>query len=302
MVVKGLRDIIEIIRSVKASKAAGIDDIPARLVKDGAEELVAPLTIMINRSLECGLFPTQEKCAKITPIYKSDSKSNLDNYRPISVLTIISKIVEKVVYLQRSSYLEVNKMLSENQYGFRQKRSTNHAVTRLVDDMRLSIDKGAVTGAVFLDLRKVFDSVQHACLLQKLPCYGILHQELHWFEDYLFNRTQIVNFDGVNSDLQAITYGVPQGSILGPLLFSILVNDLETVLERAEVLFYADDTVLYFAHRDPVIIECVLNNETNKIANGLSENHLYLNLKKGKTEFVMYGTAKNAYQSYKTST
>ena len=285
-----IKDVLTTLKSLKTSKAAGIDNIPPRLVKEGAEEIVAPLTMLLNRSLCCGVFPTSEKQAKISPIYKADSRSSLDNYRPISVLNVFSKIAERVVYTQLLKYLEENNMLSKHQYGFRAKRSTNHAVTRLVDDLRINMDKGLATGAIFMDLRKAFDTVHHSCLLTKLPCYGINGNQLNWFQDYLFNRSQVVNFDGVLSQPQHITYGVPQGSILGPLLFSILINDIDSVLKKSKIILYADDPVIYYGNKYSNHIQEALIIDADNITQWLFKNNLTLNLKKSKTELFLFGT------------
>ncbi len=133
-------------RSLKSSKSPSLDEISPRLIKDAADELVVPLTMLINSSLQSGTFPTCEKQAKVLPVYKSNEKSKLDNYHPISVTTVFSKIIEKVVYNQLSDYLESNNLICPNQFGFRPNRSTNHAVTYLVDDIRTNMDKGLLTG------------------------------------------------------------------------------------------------------------------------------------------------------------
>ena len=177
-----------------------------------------------------------------------------------------------------------------NQFGFRPNRSTNPAVTRLVDDIRTNMDNGLFTRAVFMDFRKAFDTIQHACLIKKLPCYGIESFELEWLKDYLFNRSQTVKFNNVKSSPLHITHGVPQGSILGPLLFNILINDISQVVDKAQIILYADDTAMYYAHKDPKTIQEILGNQCNNINNWLGDNNLYLNLNKGKTEFVLFGT------------
>jgi hypothetical protein len=172
------KEVLGVLKSLSASKATGLDNIPPKLVKDAAEELATPLTTLVNRSLTCGLFPNAEKTAKISPIYKFEDKTALDNYRPISVLPVFSKVLKRVVYNRLSYYLEENKLLNESQYGLRRNRSTKHAVTILMDDIRTSMDNQQLTGAVFLDLRKAFDTVNHARLLNKLPSYGINDAEL----------------------------------------------------------------------------------------------------------------------------
>ena len=141
-----------------------------------------------------------------------------------------------------------------------------------------------------MDLSKAFDTVHHARILDKLPAYGVTGVELSWFTDYLFNREQIVKVEDILSEPCKITHGVPQGSILGPLLFSLLINDLSTTLSRCKLILYADDTVLYFADRDPIIIQNTLNYDANKISSWFLQNNLFLNLKKGKTEFLLFGT------------
>ena len=169
------QQILQIVKSLKYSKSAGLDEIPPRLIKDAAEELLVPLTTLINSSLQFGLFPTCEKQAKVLPAYKSNQKSKPNNYRLISVTTVFSKIIEKVVYNQLSDYLESNNPICPNQFGFRPNRCTNHAVTHLVDDIRINMDNGLLTGVVFMDFRKAFDTIQHACLMKN---YHVMESSL----------------------------------------------------------------------------------------------------------------------------
>jgi hypothetical protein len=161
-----------------------------------------------------------------------------------------------------------------------------------MDDIRTSMDNQQLTGAVFLDLRKAFDTVNHPRLLNKLPSYGINDVDLMWVSSYLFARTQVVNFERTLSEENYITHGVPQGSILGPLLFALLINDVGTDMSQCKIILYADDTVIYFSDKNASIIESTLNEEVNRFAICMRDNHLTLNLKKGKTDFVLYGTAK----------
>ena len=256
-----------------------------------------PLASLINRCLANSRFPSAEKCSKIISTYKSEERPLLDNYRPISILPVLSKVFERVVHRQLYIYLEENNLLSKNQFGFRTRSSTQHAVTKFSDSIRLNMDKGLMTGAIFIDLRKVFDTVDHACLLSKLIIYGIRNDELVWFEDYLFNRTQFVAFEGVVSSIQPFSCGVPQGSILGPLLFALLINDIDIHLKCCEVILYADDTVIYYANRTCEKIEEQLNNDMEKIYHWLVQNNLVINLKRSKTECVLYGTHQKTSKS-----
>ena len=284
------RDTLKILLATKVSKATGSDQIPARIIKDIAHEIAAPLTFLVNRSLQSGIFPTTEKIAKINPVYKSGDHSDIDNYRPISVLNILSKVVERIAYNQLTNYLEKNNLLNDNQFGFRCKRSTRDAVTKLTDHIRANMDESRVTGALFMDLRKAFDTVNHSCLLSKLPYYGIIGKEINWFSSYLFHRSQVVSIDGVTSNTEFVTHGVPQGSILGPLLFVILINDLPLQLLNCKVLMYADDTVIYYSHKSIGEIEKCINSDAERIHHWMTENCLILNPKKGKTEFVIFAS------------
>ena len=149
-----------------------------------------------------------------------------------------------------------------------------------------------MTGAMFIDFKKAFDTIDHGRLLSKLPCYGIRNRELAWFEDYLFGRRQFVTFKSVNSEWQTVLTGVPQGSVLGPLLFILLINDIDLQLQKSEILLYADDTVVFTSDKSCEIIESNLNSDLTNLARWFSDNQLVLNHKKGKTELVLYGTSK----------
>ena len=284
------RDMYESLKSLKRKKSSGYDEIPTSLIIDGAGVLCEPLSLLINCSLRNSIFPTAEKCAKISPVYKSEERSAMDNYRPISVLPVLSKVMERVVYRQVYEYLCKNHLLSDNQFGFRRGSSTEHAVTYFTDQIRMWMDKGLLTGAVFVDLRKAFDTVDHARLLSKLPAYGITGRELHWFESYLFNRKHFVVFDGVKSEEESVTCGVPQGSILGPLLFSILINDIDSQLKKSNIILYADDTVIFTSDKNSKEVAEKLNDDLQNLGSFFVENNLVVNLKKSKTEFVLFGS------------
>ncbi len=286
---------------IKKGKDVGNDNLPPNLVYHGAEEISFPLCYLANMSLQQSLFPTAEKCGKITPIFKSDCRGSFDNYRPISVLPIFSKVLERLVHQQIYEYLESKKLLNQNQYGFRRGRCTTQAITLLSDHIRMHMDKGNYTGVVYVDLHKAFDTVDHSVLLSKLPAYGIQHEELEWFKNFLFNRKQYVKYDGVNSDERPVTNGVPQGSILGPLLFLLHVNDIGLEIKQCKMLLYADDKVIFYSDKDPKKIEGIINEQFNYVINWLEYNNLTINLKKRKTEAVLYGTKKKLSNSSEIS-
>ena len=225
----------------------------------------------------------------------------MDNYRPISVLPVLSKVFERIVHNQLYTYLEDKNLLSDCQFGFRRRSSTEHAITYFSDFIRTSMDKSKLTGAVFVDLRKAFDTIDHATLLAKLPVYRVYGKELTWFESYLFSRQQFVSFQSTCSERQSICCGVPQGSILGPLLFTIVINDITEQIKRCKILLYADDTVIFTSDKDSKRIEGTLNTEFNNVAKWFTSNNLVLNLKKTKTEFVLFGTHQKLAKSEEVS-
>ena len=194
------------------------------------------------------------------------------------------------MHSQVTQYLNENKLLSPFQFGFQRKMSTELAATQLLDDIRKHVDQEKLVGAVFLDLSKAFDSVSHSKLLYKLSKYGIKDTELDWFADYLFGQTMQVSYTSL-SEPRFVKVGVPQGSVIGPLLFLIFYNDITDVIHSASIIKYADDTVIYVAGKNVKDINLRLSNTMNSLAYWLHENELVLNLKKGKTEGLLFGTA-----------
>ena len=212
----------------------------------------------------------------------------LDNYISILPTYTVSKVLERAVHTQLYNYLQSHKMLSPYQCGFRKSYSTELTALCLADTIRWNIDLGQMTGAVYIDLRKAFDTVDHNLLLRKLSYIGVTNWELDWFMDYSRNRTQVVDYQGVLSNPEEVSIGVPQGSILGPLLFILHVNDLSQVVTKCSILMYADDTVLFFSAKQASIIEETLNKELAEIDQWLYENSLFINV--SKTEAMLFGT------------
>ena len=197
-----------------------------------------------------GIFPDSLKIAKIIPIYKKGEPTDLSNYRPISLLPTISKIFERIIHIQLQEYLNRNNLLAEQQYGFRPNHSTEYAAVKLVDYISNKMDDHKILGTIFIDLSKAFDTLSYDILLYKLKFYGISGVEYKLLSSYLSNRKQYVMFNNKNSEFTEIRTGVPQGSILGPLLFSIYINDLITVSNKLNFIMYADDTTIYFDLED----------------------------------------------------
>ena len=261
-------------------------------MKDIREYIADPLCHIINLSIRTATIPTKWKIAKLIPIYKSGSVKLPENFRLISVLPVLSKLLEKHIHRQYMDFLEEERLLSDCQFGYRSGRSTNLAATLFVDNVRNDVDKGKLVGAVFIDLRKAFDTLSHNVLLAKLKVYGVNRRELAWFTDYLFGQQQYVQLGMNKSSYQPLFTGVPQGSILGPLLFLVFYNDLTDLETNSRVLKYADDTVIYCSGKDVESIEANLTYDMDLIAKYLEDNELIMNLEKGKTEVMLFGTAK----------
>lgn len=239
-------EIKKIINKLDADCSTGIDGINTKSIKCLSDIIVDNLSDCINHCLSAGYFPDSLKKAKISPIYKSGPKTDTGNYRPISVLPVISKVFEKVIHKRISTHLETIKFLYEHQYGFRPQSSTLSAVIDLVTKIDTKIDQKNICLGIFIDLKKAFDTVSHSLLLAKLKNIGISGSAYALLESYLSNRIQIVKIGNICSSPRKIECGIPQGSILGPLLFLIYVNNISNIGLTGHVTLYADDTCLFY--------------------------------------------------------
>ena len=259
--------------------------VSSNFIKQTISSLIDPLHHIFNLSFNSGVVPIQFKIAKVIPIFKSGDRTSMDNYRPISLLSTFSKILEKLVATRLTSFLTANNILSKWQFGFRPGHSTAHPMIHFLNKITDSLNKKNHTIAIFCDLKKAFDTCDHTILLLKLKKYGVSGTELQWFESYLTKRKQFVNIKGRSSSLLEIDLGVPQGSILGPMLFILYINDLPLSSKFLSLLF-ADDTTLLYTHENLNTLTTIVNEEFQKVCEFFRINKMVLH--PDKTKFMLF--------------
>ena len=290
----------KIIYNLPPKSSSGCDGISTKMLKVIAPVIIKPLTLLINQVLNTGTFPDKLKIAKVIPIFKKGGPSLFENYRPISLLPAISKVLEKIIALQLSSYFAKNKLLFDKQYGFRPKHSTEHAALELIDRITNKMDTNEIPLNIFLDLSKAFDPIDHSILLNKLKYYGMKGPTLNVFQSYLSNRKQYTEIEDTTSTILPIQVGVPQGSILGPILFIIYVNDLPQCSNKFDFFMYADDTTLlstidsFSDINSNASADSLINAEICKVIEWLNINKLSHN--KNKSKYITFHMPKKQIQ------
>ena len=279
-------EITDLITNLIPKNSCGYDNVSNKLLKKLLPALVGPLTIIFNRSLIEGVFPEAMKKADVVPLFKSKDHQESNNYRPISLLLTLSKLLEKIMYKRTYSFLESTGQIYKSQYGFRTAHSCENAICELVSEIIKGKQDGMHTLAVFLDLSKAFDSLEHDVLLKKLHKCGIRGVAYNWFESYLNGRQMRVKCNVASSrkteysNYMKVSYGTPQGSCLGPLIFLIFTNDLHRHLVYSSSILFADDTTLYKTHRNLVYLKWCLEDDLCTLSDWFAANKLTLNLDK----------------------
>ena len=281
---------------LRADKSPGPDDISPRLLIPIAEEIVVPLTIIFNKSLESGSVPEDWRTANVCPIYKKGKRTSPENYRPVSLTSQICKLFEHIVREDLVQHLELNHLISDTQHGFRKGRSCLTNLLVFLDEVTAGVDSGNCIDAIYLDFAKAFDKVPHQRLIQKLRTHGISGAVSRWIISWLSDRKQRVQITGVKSKWIEVTSGVPQGSVLGPVLFLIYINDLATDINKSTtVLNFADDTKIFAVCNDDQ--DCaVLQNDITKLDKWANTWQMKFNVDKCKTMHLGHGNIQSKYQ------
>ena len=273
------KEIIFSIYSLISNKSSGPYSIPTKILQLVKNDIAKPLSDIINLSFSTGQFPSKLKTAKVIPIFKKDSPLECSNYRPISLLSNIDKIFEKLMYSRVIKFLEKSNCI----YPL---HSTNDTLINITENIRSALDNGKFACGIFVDLQKAFDTVDHAILLKKLDHYGIRGIGNSWFKSYLGNRSQFVSISGFDSMLKSIIHGVPQGSVLGPLLFLLYINDLHDAIKYSMVHHFADDTNLLLFDNTLKSLQKKINIDLKFLCHWLNANKISLNT--NKTEYILF--------------
>ena len=271
---------------MQSKNSSGLDGFSPSFIKKIICCIIDPLTHIFNSSFSSGVFPDGMKISKVIPVFKKGNVEELSNYRPISLLSTFSKILERLMYNRLYSFLDKHSILIPQQFGFRKHHSTETALIYASELLYKFCENNEKAIGIYIDLSKAFDCLDHKILLHKLNHYGIRGTALDWFRSYLSNRKQFTQFNGLDSDRLVIERGVPQGSILGPLLFLLFINDLVNSSKLLHFVLYADDTNVFLSHKNLESLISQAQVEMENVTQWFRANKLQIN--KSKTKFMIF--------------
>jgi len=278
-------EITSIVHSLP-TKSSNFNAVPVFIFKQIIDIVSPVISNLFNRSINTGVFPDCLKLARVVPIYKSGDRCNTNNYRPISILPVLSKVFEKIMFIRLQSFIKSNNLLNDHQFGFREKSSTSDAVSQFLDFVFESFNAKISLLAVFLDFSKAFDTVNHQILCTKLHHMGFRGVALEWFRSYLANRKQFVDIGGTFSQSSEVRMGVPQGSVLGPVLFLLYINDMHRAPRNLNLVHFADDTTVFHFHENVDILTREVNSGLDQLNVWFRVNRLSLNV--SKTSYMLF--------------
>ena len=275
-------EVFKLSEQLNVNKSSGISNINAQVIKDSLIALNEQFTNLVNTSLNTGKFPDDWKKAKIVPIPKGGDSTEVGNHRSISLLPTPGKVLEKIVHKQIEDYAEERLLITDSQFGFRKNRSTMQAISQLLGHVNSSMNAGSSTVALFIDFKKAFDCLQYPVLMNKAKAHNFSEQVLDWLNSYLNSRSQTVMANGGSSTPMSIKQGVPQGSILGPLLYLIYANDIAGVITKSKFTLYADDTVIYSSSKNLDRAIKNVQHDLNELMDWCKMNGIFINPNKTK--------------------
>ena len=284
--IRNVNEVSKAIEDLNQAKATGPDGIPVRALKMAAPNISRSLTHLFNESLSTGKFPSAWKTAKVTPLFKGGTATDCNNYRPISVLPCISKILESFANSDLQNFAFNSGLIDHHQFAYSKFSLTTVALLKVVDSWKRAIDNGFKSVSVFLDLRKAFDVIKHEVLLTRLESHGVKESELRWFNSYLSERLQYVVYKGTNSVPMRLCFGVPQGSVLGPTLFSIHINNISKACHTSTLSLYADDTEIHSSSKNIDSAVDNVNKDLQSVRQWFCKNGLICNVKKSEAMII----------------
>lgn len=275
-----IREVKKTIKELKPKKAPGYDNIQSEVLNHIADEISAPLAYIINKSIDKGYFPKSFKIGVVKPLYKGGDNTDIGNYRPISVISNVAKVYEKILKSRFAKFIDKYKILSDRQYGFRNGKSTEDAIAKLTQYVYTSMDSSTPCACIFLDLAKAFDTVCHKKMFNKLQNYGFRGNVLNLIRSYFTDRRQHIKIDDKISHSRNINYGVPQGTVLGPIFFILYMNSILNLNIEGTMLSFADDTAILYRSNSWTNLKSNMENDLKKIKNSFDFNLLTINYTK----------------------